>query len=548
MVQRIGFLSCFAVGCAMLLSGCATVRRANDEARQEREAERKAEAHAHYMAGGLSDNPEEALKEYYQAVLLDPSEESLILEVARQYAENKQPEKALEVLTRAAAQTNASGAIYSRLGMVYTQAGKTDQAIAANRTAIKKSPDSFPAYQNLFLNYLQKKQPREARAVLDQASSQTATNFDFLAGLSELYINLGRQVPAQRQVARTNALQLLRRAANLSPATPSSQLQLAEGFDELGDYTKAAELYLELLKRLPNVPLIREHVRAKLTDIYLRGEDHKGAVEQLQGLVKDDPTNPQPYYFLGRIAAQDKKLEEAVEDFNKAILLNKDFDQAYYELAIAQLGLNKTSDALGTLQKVRERFPQSFAAEYLTALAFTRQKGYAEAVQHFTTAEVIAMAKDTNRLDAVFYFEAGSAHERKGDYQEAEKYFEKSLQLSPDFAEALNYLGYMWAEHGMKLEKARGLIEKAVKAEPKNAAFLDSLGWVLFKMNQPKEALGYILKAIELLKEPDATVYDHLGDTYAALNQPDKAREAWRKSLDLEASDEVRKKLNAPKK
>src|SRR5207237_2536378 len=135
-------------------------------------------------------------------------------------------------------------------------------------------------------------------------------------------------------------------------------------------------------------------------------------------------------------------------------------------------------------------------AEYLTALAFTRQKGYAEAVQHFTAAEVIAMARDTNRLDAVFYFEAGSAHERKGDYEQAEKYFEKSLQLSPDFAEALNYLGYMWAEHGLKLDRARELIEKAVKAEPKNAAYLDSLAWVLFKLNQPQEALPYVLKAV----------------------------------------------------
>src|SRR3989449_7465043 len=101
----------------------------------------------------------------------------------------------------------------------------------------------------------------------------------------------------------------------------------------------------------------------------------------------------------------------------------------------------------------------------------------------------------------------------------------------------------MWAEHGIHLDKARELIERALKAEPKNAAYLDSLGWVLFKLNQPKEALGHLLKAIELSKEPDATVFDHLGDVYAALKEPDKAREAWRKSLDLEASDQVKKKL-----
>ena len=98
----------------------------------------------------------------------------------------------------------------------------------------------------------------------------------------------------------------------------------------------------------------------------------------------------------------------------------------------------------------------------------------------------------------------------------------------------MNYLGYMWAEHGLKLDQARELIEKAVKAEPKNAAYLDSLAWVLFKQKQPQEALPYALKAAELSEKPDATVYDHIGDIYAALKQLEKAREAWRKSLAVE--------------
>jgi tetratricopeptide (TPR) repeat protein len=101
----------------------------------------------------------------------------------------------------------------------------------------------------------------------------------------------------------------------------------------------------------------------------------------------------------------------------------------------------------------------------------------------------------------------------------------------------------MWAEHGMKLDKAKQLIEKAVKAEPKNAAYLDSLGWVLFKLDKPQEALGYVLKAVELNQEPDATLFEHLGDIYAALRQPDKAREAWTKSLAVEPNEGVRKKL-----
>ena len=517
----------------------------------DRLAAQLAEAHAHYAAGvihEMENDSDAALREYYLAALHDPDDEGLILEVSRRFLQNKQPDKALELLTRAAARPGASGAILARLGFVYSQLGKPEQAAAANRAAIKKSPDRLSAYQNLFLNYLQNQQPQEALKVLDDAAKQPTGDIEFLLGLSELYGNFGLQVPAQKQSAQAKALAVLNRAEQLHPTKPAVRLRLADGFNALGDSAKAAQLYLELLQKLGDAPPIRDRVRAKLADIYLRGSDREKAVEQLEAIIRDDPTNPQAYYLMGNIALEEKKTAKAVEYFGKTILLSPDFEQAYCDLALAQLGLNKPSDALATLDRARRKFSQSsqsFVLEFLTGMAFSRQKGYAEAIQHFTAAEVIAQATDPKRLNESFYFQVGAAYERKGDYAQAEKYFEKCLQLAPEFAEALNYLGYMWAEHGIHLDKARELIERALKAEPKNAAYLDSLGWVLFKLNQPKEALGYVLKAAELSEEPDPTVQDHLGDIYAALDQMNKAQEAWRKSLSLEPNEQVKKKLDA---
>ena len=545
----------------MLVGGCGSspaphkgptpadvrVRRTRD-ASSDFDARKLAEAHAHYGAGvihEMDDDSDEALLEYYQAALKDPGNETLILEVSHRFLQKKQPEKALELLNRAAEQPDASGLIFARIGFIYSQLGKQDQAVAANRMAINKMPASLPGYQNLFLNYLQNKQPQEALKVLDEAASQSKTDFEFLIGLSELYVSFGVQVPAQKEASHARALAVLKRAEKLKPANPALRLRLADGFNLLGDSAKAAELYLELLKKLPDVPLIRERVHAKLTDIYLRGEDRKRAVEQLEAIIRDDPTNPQAYYFLGSIALDEKRLPEAVERFSKTILLNPEFEQAYYDLAIAQINLDKAGEALATLDKARQKFAQSFILEFMLGMAFSHQKAYVEALGHYTSAEVIAQATDPKRLNDSFYFQFGATYERKGDFEQAEKYFQKCLKLAPESAEAMNYLGYMWAEHGMKLEQARELIEKAVKAEPKNAAFLDSLGWVRFKLGQPKEALDPALKAAELSEEPDATVYDHLGDIYAALNQMEKAREAWRKSLSVEPNDVVKKKLEA---
>jgi tetratricopeptide (TPR) repeat protein len=538
----------------LLMTGCASVRTeksgSDPESASEGPVRRIAEAHAHYSAGvihEMNEEPEAALQEYYQAALEDPADESLALEVARRFLQSKKTDKALEVLNRSAARKDASGAIYARLGFAYAQSGKMSEAIAANKTAIKKSPTEFVGYQNLFLNYIQTKQNAEALKVLDEAARQQNVEVAFLISLADLYASLASQNPAQKDSVKSKALQILNRAEKLNPSSPQVRLLLAEGYNSLGDYKKASELYLDLLKNLPDLPLIRERVRAKLTDIYLKTEDRKSAVEQLQAILKDDPLNSQAYYFLGTISLEEKKLPEAAEYFNRTITLKPDFAEGYYDLAIAQIEMNKSGDALATLNKARGRFAENYMLEFCSGMAYSGQKDYGEAIKHYTSAEIMAKATDPSRLTEFFYFQFGAAYERKSQFEDAEKQFQKCIQLKPDFAGALNYLGYMWAEHDVKLEEAHDLIEKAVKLEPKNAAYLDSLGWVLYKLKKPKQALDYLLKAVQLSEEPDATVYDHLGDIYAALNQRDKAREAWQKSVSLEANEKIKKKLESGK-
>jgi len=512
----------------------------------DRPAEKIAQAHAHYAAAVVHEMNEEneaALEDYYKAAADDPRDQDLVLEVSRRLIQSKQLEKALELLSRAAAEPDASGAIFARLGIVYGQLGKLDQAIAAGRTAIKRSPEELAGYQNLFVSYLQNKQEQDALKVLDEAAKQSSTDANFVITLAELYLSYANQVPSQKTKTQAKAAALLGRAEKLALVNPSLRLRLAEAYNALGNTDKAADLYLELLKKLPDLPMLRERIHAKLAGIYLRSSDHKRAVEQLEAIVREDPTNPEAYYYLGYISYTEHKPAEAAEYFAKTIVLNPDFPDPYYELALCQTSLDKPDDALATLEKARKKFPQNYLLELCTGLAYAKKKEYNHAVEHYTAAEVIAKATDPSRLDDQFYFQFGATYERLGDYTQAEHYFEKCLQLAPDSAEAQNYLGYMWAEHDQKLDKARELIEKAVKSQPKNAAYLDSLGWVLYKLHQPREALGYILKAVELTDQPDATLYDHLGDIYSALDQPEKARDAWTKSLAVEPNDQIRKKL-----
>ena len=284
-------------------------------------------------------------------------------------------------------------------------------------------------------------------------------------------------------------------------------------------------------------------MRESLAELYLRQNEPKLAAEQLKEIIRDSPTNLQAYYFLGAIAYEEKNFAEALENYRKALLLGLNNEQVYFDLAGVSLALNQPREALDYLAQGRKKFRQSFVGEFYTGLAYLRLKEFTNALDHFTAAEIVAKATEPSRLTHGFYFELGSAYERAGKIPEAERYFEQCLAMSPNFAGALNYLGYMWAERGTNLVRARAMIEQAVQLFPTNAAYLDSLGWVLFKQGHAQEALTPMLKAVELNDEPDATLYDHLGDIYAASNQIPKAREAWSKALKIEPNKEIEKKL-----
>ncbi len=504
--------------------------------------ERRVKALAHFAAGisaELNDEENAAQEHYLKSAVADPGHEVLVVELTRRFLQTRQPDKAIDLLTRVTASPLATSTMFAWLGRAYAEAGKTDQAIKANSVAVRKSPDLLMAYRNLVELYQQDRQPKEAMKVLDEAAAQSSSNPEFWVDLAGLYAYYNQLHPDEAETTKPKTIAVLDRGAGLKPQDLSLIQKLADGYRLMGEYTKAEGHYLELLNRFPSLPGLRD----KLADIYLRTDKKDKAAEQLEALSRDNPRNEQAYYFLGNIAYQEKRLTDAVDYYERALLLKPEFEPVYYQLAELKLALNKPQDALELMDKARGRFRQSFVLEFLTAAAYAGTKDYSQSVKHYTEAEVIAKASEPASLTHLFYFRFGAALERRGDYAEAEKYFRQCLELAPNFTEAMNYLGYMWAERGSNLDEARRLIEKAVALEPENAAYLDSLGWVLFKQHQPQVALDWLQKAVQQADEPDPTLYDHLGDIYAELKAFDKAREAWRKSVQLEPNDQVKKKL-----
>jgi Tfp pilus assembly protein PilF len=165
-----------------------------------------------------------------------------------------------------------------------------------------------------------------------------------------------------------------------------------------------------------------------------------------------------------------------------------------------------------------------------------------------------AGAMTTKKEDRIYLlFVKGELAERQKHNEPAEQFFRQVLDLDPNNAMTLNYLGYMMADKGTRLPEALAMIRKAVDQEPMNGAYLDSLGWAYFKMGEYELAEDNLRRAVER-DRTDPTVHDHLGDLYEKTGRVRLAAAQWELSLseyaksasaDVEPTDvaKVQKKL-----
>jgi len=144
--------------------------------------------------------------------------------------------------------------------------------------------------------------------------------------------------------------------------------------------------------------------------------------------------------------------------------------------------------------------------------------------------KAIDMSSKTEDKDYAL-FVAGSIYERQKKYDKAEEAFHKVLADDPKNAMALNYLGYMLADRGTRLDEALGYIRRAVALDPQNGAYLDSLGWVYFKMGNYDLAEENLRRASERMGN-DPTIQDHLGELYQKTGRLKLAAMHWERSLE----------------
>jgi tetratricopeptide (TPR) repeat protein len=112
-----------------------------------------------------------------------------------------------------------------------------------------------------------------------------------------------------------------------------------------------------------------------------------------------------------------------------------------------------------------------------------------------------------------------------------------TIELEPNHANALNYLGYSYADKNIKLKEAQDLIVKALKLRPNDGFIIDSLAWVYYRQGNLDKAIGELKKALVFVPD-DPTIHEHLGEVYYKKNVRPEAKEEFLKSIEMNPSNQ----------
>ena len=193
------------------------------------------------------------------------------------------------------------------------------------------------------------------------------------------------------------------------------------------------------------------------------------------------------YYFKkGEEEKTARRFMIAADYFNKAILFDPKYTDAYLENGFTSIQMRKTDEALQFFSKAYEVDPGNMiAGNQLMDLYFSYHQ-YQNAMDLAKKCKTCANADRVIAL-AYFYLE---------DYAASEKLLIKQIQKNPADAE-LNYiLGRAYLE--MELEaKAIPYYLKAVELQPDNYNWLSQLGLVYYAKEDYKNAVVYFKKALE---------------------------------------------------
>ncbi len=227
-------------------------------------------------------------------------------------------------------------------------------------------------------------------------------------------------------------------------------------------------------------------------------------------------------YFLGQIAEEGKRWDEALNWFN-AVGRGAQYLTARMHAA-AMLAKRGQLDAARAHLRATESKGASEQVQLLVGEAQLLRDAGRPADAHAVLTDALTQQPDQPEL----LYDLALLAEKLGRIDELETHLRRLLEIKPDHAHALNALGYSLAERNIRLDEARTLIERALELAPNDPFILDSKGWVLFRQGNLQGALDYLKRAFGVRADPEIAA--HIGEVLWSLGRQDEARQTLDKA------------------
>jgi len=501
-----------------------------------------------------------AIEQYEQIIKIEPDNVDDHLLLGRLYRLNNDLQKAEgEFKTAVKLDSNSEEAV-TTLAYLYNEEGDTSRA-GEVLSSIPDAARSAKLYSALGYTYEQQKQYKNAINAYRKAIELDRDNLDAIRGLAQNLMNDG-QTDA--------ALEQYKIIADANPEDAQTYLRMAEIYRKSGKF----DLALESLKKAGSMVQDSIEVPYNMAAVYQAQGRYDEGIQVMQDLLKKTEKADNGYTQaeknnrsvflerLGTIYRDNNNNAQALETFRKMVLLgDENAERGYQQIIDTYREAKQWQQATDTAKEAVQKLPNNrplkmvYAAQladmgqpdaglqqvksllkgasedrdvYITlSQMYSRLKRWPEAEDALDKAEPLS-SKDEDKQ--YIYFLRGSTYERQKKYEPAEDMFRKVLAVDPQNATALNYLGYMLADRGVKLDEALGLIKKAVDLDPSNGAYLDSLGWAYFRLGKYESAEDTLIKASQRIGT-DPTVQDHLGDLYQKTGRLKLAAAHWEQAL-----------------
>lgn len=470
-----------------------------------------------------SNNSVDSEKAYNAALAIDPTSEDALTGLAIVYSDTGDTAKAIEKLKQLT-DRNPNPRTLIALATSYEQLRDYRSAAMVYRRALELQPDNTRVKRALATSLLYSDSPDEALKLFTEVAAEDPRDAQAQLRLAEIHrikrdfvksraaLEKARQIDGSSLEVRYDEVNLLD-----AEGKPDEALALLKGIlDETAKKSYA-----------PAEKGNRAMLLERLGLLYRAGNRNQEAVDTFGQLAALDPENGARATVhvidTWRMARDFKKAQQEADAAIKKYPQDRMVKMVHASV-LADAG--KIDEAAA---EVRSMLNGERDRETWMALAQVYEKGkrWEEGAKALEEAQKLSTGKQDA---ATVHFMRGALYEKMKDWERAEAEFRKVLDADPDNASALNYLGYMFADRGVRLEEADKLISRALELEPGNGAYMDSLAWVYYHQGKLGEAEDLLVRALERIGN-DPTVHDHLGDVYFKRGKTREAVQQWQNSV-----------------